>query len=580
MDSIFTVKEILRKPNSLSFDFYIILADELHAKYIARVHPRQKDAIARGCVFINDTVRVTKIVDNAIQFETVNGDLSALNAPSAEFINGTPCQIQHCEVPKLKECSKNDTIITKEDLYEYDNPLQEDARMNVLEEYFDSQRYRYYPYLTDVPEIVREIEIVPFQGLNAASVAEAGNRILPVHGKVIYKSRVLTCKGSHPFFFFIVMKSGYQTLNAFFWNENVGYHGSIRSDDVIVLKNYKRKKKIVGECSFINSFSEIFLWNGKYVDLKGECEVFSETDVKKCNNILNSSYFNRPYVDIEGTVELMGVLMRKRCKINSFGDVHDKIMDFHYCLIGDTIVVLFNNSQPEFSQLKSGATVSIKNLWKVKRGKTAYCTSSLFTEIKILSQHGTKIDNILCFMPDDYEHPSDILDPKANGISGIEIDAVSFNNIETHTISEVAEIASNLVINEQRKIIIKGTLTGVHLTNLFLDESCTACRFTDTPPSKNVALALSYLHNENEVSVNTGFARVTDDRNTIDLLVFSNFLVGESCEDILVRICGCSSFRELDACLNREFVFTVDLFRNDHNSVLIYISKGFLCESK
>lgn len=572
MDSLFSVKEILRKPNIDSFDFFAVLEDNKHTKFIVKINADQKAEIARGLIFINETVNITKIYNNTVNLHLNTNDSRSHTKKKRNSINGS--QIND-EVVNI--CSEQNEDIIVNDFKENDNPLQNDEFdiNKVLNEYYISDRIKYYPFLSDMPEIDDCVDILPYKGHNALSVAENSNRSLPVHGRVLYKSRIMTCKNEYPFFFFIVLKSGYRTLNAFFWDEKISYYNSIVCDDVLVLKNYKRKKKMVGEFNSINSFGEIFLLNGSYVDIIEKSEIYRDSEISKCNNILDSNYFKPPYVDIEGTLQVLSVIIRKRHKKESFTEIHDKICDFYYCLIDDKIVVLFNNSQPEFNNLKSGCFVEINNLWEVKRGETKYYTSSLFTYIKIITVKESMIDSVLCFLPDNYATHKDIFDPLYNHINGTELDLIPFKLFEYCSLHDLSKLAENLVIHEHRKMLIKGKLVRYKLDSLFPKESKLSYKSICDVDNYNHTLSMSYLDNDIEKSFQTDYIKVQDNHDIINLIIFKNFLVAESNEDILYRAFCVNNLSELEVNLGNEYVYAVDLFRNDFDHVLIYLTKCF-----
>lgn len=549
---LFRVVDILRLPNELntphSFTFYIVL---FGTKYkIHELDPEQADDIVKGLVYKNDFV---SIKDNKIEVK--------------------------------------DKMYTESEI-----DLQSDK------EFLSDLKIRYLPFLTDTP-------LIPFCDIQSANMTienqvitvtteedsfEATSLLNPLKkesivAKILYKSRVLTCRAACPYFFYVVLTDGISYLKLYFWRHNAKYFQAINPGDTIAIKNYSKNSKKYGDPR-INTYQETFIIDCQSIQLCKDSSVYKiDHEISKDNvDITQTRYYYKQddrYHMISGNLVFMSVLLRKRNLVQSFVEHKDKIIEYFLLKIldGDESysVVLFNNSQNEFDDLTVNRKITITNLWKIKRGDYDFYTNSIYTQIefgketsdnaidtrlsqekennpKKLENHTS--ENVLCFLPDKYNSYTDVTSQNENYAFNLDCDITNYFKIFETTIKDINIHIENLVLSEHKKFYFAATLDSFDFNSV--DETINEQSF----------ITFDYQTEKGDKKLQTGTVTFSDNDTQIDVLVFKNLFAGDNCVFDKFSV---SSEKEMMQLLSKKFIVIIDACRISKQDIIISLSMTY-----
>lgn len=548
VEKLFRVVDIVRNPNVLggkhTFSFAIFLYHKEITNYI--ISSKLTDRVIKGYVFKNDFIKILQINENIIDFEVVDQE-----------------SIENFDID-------NSDITFK-------MPLT------------------YLPFLTDTPILTDKIEI-KYTTLNdnlehdklGKIYSILGNFAMthPFYGKILYKSRIMTCKSAYPYLFFLILSSASEHIKLFFWRKNVKYFNSFKTNDIILVNKYKNTKKKEGFLGSLNTYGEASLFDYEELQVKDEFEIYKldedllkeKTDINLENkkSLIMSNVTTMPFKKIKGAIILQSILFRKRNRLESFLILHDRIIEYFIIQLKNNEdvynVVFFNNSEEAFYKIKPNDIVEITNLWKIQRANFIFYTSSLFTEIIILDddhiENKDLQDNTLCFLPDSFDTYEDIENKDVIKIQNYENHDISkYFPIYSVTLAELNEHKNNLVINEHKKFMINVQLE-------FFDLSL----FDVGLKSEGITSSFILFNEDDKKYSETGKLTVSQNYIHVDIIVHLNKFNNEQPDNLIMKISNQNEINDLEELIGKNFIFILNAFRASEEEVLVCLSQGFLID--
>lgn len=479
------------------------------------------EKVSKGMVFIGDRVAISEITDDGIVFEVLKDDQLGSQSASPIFEN----EIEFYYSGALKKTIPG-----------------------------HHSKHHYLPYLCDVLPYnnipVREERASPifknsvFQGKYMVDDVEVSNIKIPLPNmfiaKIHQKTRISTYPTSFNPFFFVIVSSNGVFLKIVFWSEHLKNFGSLKVGDVIMVKDYRIKKKwaFIDKVDF-NAFTE-----SVYFD----CDEISAKDlvrIKVDKKGIEKSIFET----VEGHVEYLSVLMRYNC--------NGSFMEYVLIKICGRSVVLFYNSDTEFYNIRVKSKMAIKELRRVRRAGFEFYVSTIYTQFELSEDleetptkrprtEGTYVFGAMGYIPDSFSSLSDITEHESKEI--IHGQEVSFNLFMKPQMVLAEDLKKQtLLLNEAKKFLISGCITDV------LDTEC----------------IIDYSENENNKQQRS-FTIILDDR--VECHVYENFFDKRSCnfQNLLSK-------DDFAGTISRKMHFIVEGFRADESTVLYYLT-GLLHE--
>lgn len=511
MIEVFTVVNIYRiYGQSLSF----IIA--LHNKTIEYfdVDRSLSERVSKGMVFIGDRVVISNAMDDGIIFEVLKDD--QLEMQNADLVLESEVQFYYTETSKK----------------------------------ISSGRYakrHYLPYLCDVLPYnnvaVEEAKASPvfknnvFQGKYVVNGMEVSNirTSLPSMfiAKIHQKTRINTYPTSFNPFFFIIVSSNNIFLKVVFWSEHLKDFSSLRVGDVIMVKDYRIKRKwaFIDKADF-NTFTE-----SVYFD----CDEISAKDLVRIR--VDKKGLEKCLFDtVEGCIEYLSVLMRYNC--------NGTLMEYVLVKIGGESVMLFYNSDTEFYSIRPKSKMRIKELRKTKRAGFEFYVSTIYTQFELLEDPGatkraktaeTCVFGAMGYIPDAFPSMSDITEYESKEV--IHNQEVSFGLFMRPQVILLEDLKKQcLLLNETRKFLITGCITDV------LDTECTIDYTEDEANKKQKS-----------------FTIVLDGQ--IECRVYENFF-----DKRLYCFGSLQSKNDFVKVMSRKMHFVIEGFRADEDTVLYYLT--------
>lgn len=474
--------------------------------------------VAKGMVYIGDTIEVRELTDDGIIFTVLdpNGEnkLEIGNYQDDNFIyDGTSYIIKPSINPSV----------------------------------------RFLPYLCDVMPYSRkpieEMRAEPdknesgFTGRYKVEDLYAYNIKLPLHGnfigKILHKTRINLYPNSFNPFFFVIVSSGDVMLKVVFWIESLRKYSGLRVGDIIMVKEYRRKKKwAVFDKIDVNTFTESIYFDVEEVTAKELVKIkFDKKGTVKC-------IFDK----ISGHIGYLSVLMRYK--------YNDSLMEYVLLRVGEENVVLFYNSDPEFYRIQVGSWITIYELRRMERSGFAFLISTIYTQFEIggLPEEQTKktklstteIFGAIGFLPDGFKTVNEITDyahielvSKADRNSR----EVSVNMFMRPVFIGLNELKSqSLVLNESRKFMVNAIITKI----------------------AEVDCAVDYLEND-ENKRQTSFAVILD--HQMEVFVYENFFAISQAD-----YPGKMLKSREGELVGRAYNLVIEAFRTDETTVIYYLT--------
>lgn len=519
----YSVVNIFRT-NEHALSFIVSLMGNQREYY--RIDKSLTERVARGMVYIGDRIEVRELTADGIIFEVLNEDEAGVLPRSSQEPRGTS------EDP-------GDLI--------YDSGSYEIKP-------FINPNVRFLPYLCDVLPYsetgIEEMRAEPdksdgtFSGRYKVGEMWAYNIKLPLSGmfigKILHKTRINLYPNSFNPFFFIIVSSGEVMLKVVFWIENLKQYSGLQVGDVVMVKEYRRRKKwAVFDKIEVNTFTESVYFDVEEVTAKDLVKIqFDRKSPPKCI-----------FEQISGRIEYLSVLMRY--------NYNDSLMEYVLMHVGDRNVVLFYNSDPKFYKIQVGMVIRIIELRKMERSGCELFVSTIYTQFEIdeTSEETPKkpkldrppeIFGAIGFLPDNFKTLSEVTDyfhrelvSKADQRSR----EVSVNLFMRPVFLALDELKHQpLVLNESKKFMVNSIITKI----------------------AEVECVVDYLANGNNTK-QTSFAVVLDDQ--VVVFVYENFFAraqGDYLEQMLKN-------RE-EELVGRPHNLVIEAFRTDEMNVLYYLT--------
>lgn len=354
-----------------------------------------------------------------------------------------------------------------------------------------------------------------FSGKYQINSMEIPNLKMPVPpqfvAKVHQKTRINMYPNSYNPFFFIIVSSNNIFLKIVFWRESLKKYSSLRPGDIIYVKDYKHKKKL----PFIDKIEYNTFTESVYFD----CEEITAKELVKIDLKITTATPGI-FQSIEGHVSYLSVLLRYTC--------NSSLMEYVLCRIGEKSVILFYNSDEEFTNIKNGSKIRISEIRKAIRAGFEFYVSTIYTQFEILDETeketskeveketGAEIENVneketetdldkqqenpmhdtlwspsakryadyelestkkvaimnifgaIGFLPDYFLCINEIMDYKANeSVHGQDVSVNLFMKPAMSTIEELVKV--NLVLNECKKHVVHSCILSVTEDDLTVD---------------------------------------------------------------------------------------------------------------
>lgn len=478
------------------------------------------EKVSKGMVFIGDRVTISKTTDDGIIFEVLKDD-SQSGPEGANVVFESEVDFYYSGTPR-KTIPGN------------------------------RPKCHYLPYLCDVLPYnnvpVKEARASPifkngvFQGKYMVDGTEVSNIKVPLPSmfiaKIHQKTRINTYPTSFNPFFFIIVSSNNIFLKIVFWSEHLKDFSSLKVGDVIMVKDYKIKKKwaFIDKIDF-NTFTESMYFDCDEITAKDLVRIkVDKKGLEKCI-----------FETVKGRVEYLSVLMRHNC--------NGSLLEYVLTKVGGQSVVLFYNSDAEFYNIRVKSMVEIKELRKVKRAGFEFYVSTIYTQFELCDDledtptkkpktAGMYVFGAMGYIPDSFSSLSDITEyEKKEVIHGQE---VSFNLFMKPQVILAEDLKKqNLLLNEVRKFLVTGCITDV------LDAECIIDYSEDETNKKQRSFTV-ILDNQTECHVYENFF----DKRSYS---FKHFL---SKDDFI-------------GAISRRMHFMIEGFRADESTVLYYLTGLF-----
>lgn len=522
----YTVLNIFRtNENPLSFTI-CIMGD---SKEYHRISRCLSDRVSKGMVFIGDRITIREKTPDGIIFEVIDSDSGELheNESDVEFL--------YSEIKKIPNTKSG-----------------------------------YLPYLCDVLPYsnvdIPEVKASPiykdgsFIGRYQVEGQEVSNIRLPLPStfvaKILQKTRINVYPTSFNPFFFIIVSSNNILLKIVFWSESLKQFSNLRVGDIIMMKDYKLKRKwtMVDKVE-PNTFTESVYFDVEEITAKDLVKISFEKKAPP-------RYI---FESIQGEVEYISVLMRYNC--------NGSLLEYVLLRIDGKMVVLFYNSDVNFYKIQCNTRINIVELRKIVRAGTEMYISTIYTQFEIdLPDVIDKNDNVsknintnknenedsndenrkrvkmeknpsifgaIGFIPDNFLKVSDILEySQKENILEREISMCLFMKPTPISLADLQK--QNLVLNESKKFLINSSITRTS------DIECIIDYFED-----------------GECKKQSSFAIVLDD--LVDVFVYDNFFTNRFCE-LLVSKANEASL------IGKPRNFVIEAFRVDETRVLYYLT--------
>lgn len=424
----------------------------------------------------------------------------------------------------------------------------------------------YLPFLCDVlpyfKTAVEAAQAVPvyrekvFQGRYSVNGVEITNIKIPLPpqfvAKIHQKTRINMYPTTYNPFFFIIVASNNVFLKIVFWRESLRKYSSLNVGDIIHMKEYKNKKKL----PFIDKIEYNTFTESVYFD----CDEITARELIKINVNKRGTIQHR-FETVEGTVSYASVLLRYTG--------NSSIMEYLLCRIGGKGVVLFYNSDDEFSGIRDGVRIRITELRKTARAGWEFYISTIYTQFEIVEeteaggvqavhlepeekengpakraldaapepakkQAQDRIFGAVGFVPDYFVSTSEILEHDSKEIvQGQDVSVNLFMKPSISTLEEIEKVV--LILNESKKHLVHSLLVSLDDDDLSID----------------------YTENGR---VKKQIARKVTLESHFECYLFDNFFTGEACACDLRSFVGQNAF------------FVIESFRADLDTVLHYVT--------
>jgi len=516
MDKIYIVINIYRI-NSMAMKYAIALYSDKIEYFV--VDSSLSTRMSKGMIFIEDQVTITDITDDGIIFQIAEGERrDNVNIPS--------------------------NIEDEMSVFYGKVPIQVTPNTNV--------KYTFLPYLCDVlpysnQEIV-EMKANPmfrnntFLGKYMVGDDEVSNIRMPLPStfvaKIHQKTRINTYPTVFNPFFFIIVSSNNIYLKLVFWAEHLGSFSNLKVGEVIMVTEYKAKKKyIYKERVELNTFTESVYFNCEEITVKNLVKI--KVDKKGPSPSLFSS--------VEGTVEYLSVLMRY--------SINDSLMEYVLMRIGQRNVVLFYNSDLNFYNIRVKSNIRINEMRKVNRAGFEFYVSTIYTQFEMTEGDTENIKRVkiheneantcppcifgaIGFIPDNFESLADVLDYSRT--ETIHSQDVYFNLfMKPYAVSLEDLKKQDLLLNETKKFLIKTYISDI------TDIECTIDYFEDGSSKKQTSFKIVF-------------------EGKVECFVYDNFF--ES------RPANQKSKNEFTNLKSKEMYFVIEGLRIDESTVLYYLT--------
>jgi hypothetical protein len=484
------------------------------------IDPSFTDQISTGMLFIGDKITIREMTESGISFDLVE--------------DGAP----------------SDKIETNINFFYAEN------RPEIKP--FLPPGTHFLPYLCDIlPYNTQKIDVqsaVPeknrgdeFTGKYKVEGQLASNLKLPLSGmfiaKIIQKTRINTYPTSFNPFFFVIASSGDVLIKIVFWIESLKKYSSLKVGDVIMVKDYRRKKKWTAFDKIdVNTFTESIYFDVEEITAKELVIIQSD------NKLVRKHLFDT----VEGRVKYLSVLMRH--------NYNDTLMEYVLVHVEDKKVVLFYNSDDEFYKIRIGNKIKIDEVRKMERAGIEFFISTIYTQLEVseesIEESGIKrtrtegndlgIFGAIGFLPDNFKNLSEIMDYfhvemiSNDTQQSVEVPVNLFMKPAFISLSELS--SQVLVLNESKKFILSSVITKI------VDLEC----------------IIDYVEN-GENKKQGSFAIVLDD--SVEVFVYDNFFNEKHKDFPSLR------FKEDEqALIGKSQYFVIEAFRVDNNNVLYYLT--------
>ncbi|ELQ76194.1 hypothetical protein THOM_0843, partial [Trachipleistophora hominis] len=289
---------------------------------------------------------------------------------------------------------------------------------------------------------------------------------------------------------------------------------------------------------------------------------------------------------IEGRINYISILLRKRKAEGTFFLVNDKIEEFYLLRIGEMIVYLFNTSEKVFYELDAYDQVTLGNMRMID---TNVYVSTIFTNItkkggSVANDHncikdapstvknnlkavklGKKVDDVFISGAIGY-HNLEVKIKEEIKVDGcvLNVEMVPFINIIDVELAAVRGLCNSLVINEMKRIRTRGYYLGI-------DEGVTVgyyeingAKDSASKDVQNIEIAENVTNDDHQNKEQKGkYVLIGNSENISDVMIemdiFDNLLVNEKASYDWVK--------------KRIYTINAVLLRVDENNVLKIISK-------
>lgn len=536
---VYTVLNIFRA-NEHPLSFVICVLGNCKEYY--RIDRSLSDRVSKGMVFIGDRIIIKETTSDGIVFEVVDGDSGELceSESDIEFLYSEPRK----------------TI----------KPLA-------------NPKSGYLPYLCDILPYsnvdVSEVKASPiykngaFIGRYQIEGQEVSNIRLPLPStfvaKILQKTRINVYPTSFNPFFFIIVSSNNILLKVVFWSESLKQFSNLHVGDVIMIKDYKAKKKwtMVDKVE-PNTFTESAYFDVEEITAKDLVRIACE----------KKAPLKHIFECIEGEVEYISVLMRHNC--------NGSLLEYVLMRVDGKMVVLFYNSDPNFYKIQCNTKINIVELRKIDRAGVEMYVSTIYTQFEIdihenfdEQQNPKQINldeqqNFNQINLDEQQNPKKMKISKAPSVFG----AIGFIPDNFAKVSDILEYNCKENVLEREisvSLFMRPTpiaLEDLQKQNLVLNESkkfLINCSITKT---SDVECIIDYFEN-GENKKQSSFAVILD--NLIDVFIYDNFFTNRFCELLISKASEPS-------LIGKPCNFVIEAFRVDETRVLYYLT-GIIMEN-
>lgn len=356
-----------------------------------KVDKSMTEKISKGMVFVGDKITVTQNTNDGIIFEIVNDETTG-ELPSAQ----SDAEFFYSDSKKALNESHSNLLPFLCDVLPYSN---ETIKEEMAKPIFKNGLF-IGKYLIDQHEY-SNIKIP----LPSSFVA-----------KVIHKTRINLYPTSYNPFFFAIISSNDILIKAVFWKESLKSYSSLKVGDIILVKDYKMKKKwnAVDKIE-LNTFTESIYFDVDEITVK---ELLKIKYDKKTTT-------QRLFETIEGQVEYLSLILRM--------NLNGTLMEYVLIKIDGKNVILFYNSDTEFYKIQAGSKITITEMRKITRAGYELFISTIYTQFEIIQNSLEVIlpteDNstIKKLKPNDQEvsNSDESNIPNQNSLFNDEIDKIS-----------------------------------------------------------------------------------------------------------------------------------------------------------